>query len=71
MSLMTLRLGDYDELEDNHSYIQWLFPNFYRSDFNISAYKLEEHEAIEFRNDIKVKRINKTFFYDNRLPKIL
>jgi hypothetical protein len=55
MSLTTLRFGDYDELEDNHSYIQWLFPNFYRSDFNISAYKLEEHEAIEFRNDIKVK----------------
>ncbi len=51
------RSKDYDKLEDNHSYIQWLFPNFYGSAFNSSAYKLEEEEAEEFRTNPEVKHL--------------
>ena len=48
------RWGDYERLEDDHSYIQWLFPNFYQSAFNSDAQKLYEHEAEIFRSDPEV-----------------
>jgi len=49
-----LRRGNYKELETNHSYIQWLFPNFYKSAFNSDASPLTEDEAEIFRSNKEV-----------------
>ena len=44
------REKDYKELEENHSYIQWLFPNYYQSAFNSDAQPLTKDEALIFIN---------------------
>jgi hypothetical protein len=43
--------GDYVQLEKHHSYIQWLFPNYYSSKFNDEAEPLSREEAVEFRTN--------------------
>jgi hypothetical protein len=45
---------DYKKLEIHHGYIQWLFPNFYGSAFNMDAFKLMPEEATIFRENIEV-----------------
>jgi len=53
---------DYDKLEEHHGYIQWLFPNFYGSAFNGSAYKLTPEEAKFFRKTPEIaKRLVKSY----------
>jgi hypothetical protein len=37
--------GDYEWLEETHDYIQWLFPNYYKSKFNKSSFELKFEEA--------------------------
>jgi len=46
--------GNYKMLEQNHAYIQWLFPNFYRSAFNIDAQPLTPQEADIFISDKEI-----------------
>lgn len=36
-------------MEDTHDYIQWMFPNHYRSRFNYSSHSLNYQEAKIFR----------------------
>ncbi|XP_052234368.1 opioid growth factor receptor-like protein 1 [Dreissena polymorpha] len=43
--------GDYTRLEEEHSYIQWLFPTPQTSGHNFSAQQLYPHEAETIRND--------------------
>ncbi|XP_052801826.1 opioid growth factor receptor-like protein 1 [Mya arenaria] len=43
--------GNYDKLEDNHQYIQWLFPIPERSRSNSSAQRLYVHEAQAIKVD--------------------
>eukprot|EP01102_Stenamoeba_stenopodia_P001873 TRINITY_DN11696_c0_g1_i1.p1 TRINITY_DN11696_c0_g1~~TRINITY_DN11696_c0_g1_i1.p1 ORF type:complete len:416 (-),score=59.12 TRINITY_DN11696_c0_g1_i1:11-1258(-) len=43
---------DYDELEKNHSYIQWLFPMFKESGVNHKAKALTREEASLIRTDL-------------------
>ncbi|XP_060559595.1 uncharacterized protein LOC132719761 isoform X2 [Ruditapes philippinarum] len=46
---------DYDMLERNHRYIQWLFPIPEGNGLNISAQQLYEHEAEAIRDDDKTR----------------
>eukprot|EP01017_Pseudomicrothorax_dubius_P010562 TRINITY_DN13788_c0_g1_i1.p1 TRINITY_DN13788_c0_g1~~TRINITY_DN13788_c0_g1_i1.p1 ORF type:complete len:553 (-),score=163.38 TRINITY_DN13788_c0_g1_i1:74-1732(-) len=46
--------GDYRKLEDRHDYVQWLFPNFFRSQFNRNAVALTSEEAAIFRNNKEI-----------------
>ncbi|CAE7568455.1 CaMKI [Symbiodinium sp. CCMP2456] len=48
--------GQYDKLETNHLYIQWLFPNYFQSQFNTTAPQLSKPEAHVFRNDGEIAR---------------
>ncbi|XP_053385085.1 opioid growth factor receptor-like protein 1 [Mercenaria mercenaria] len=48
---MLLWFGRYNKLENNHSYIQWLFPTPEGSGMNPSAQPLREHEAKAIRED--------------------
>lgn len=48
------RKGNYDKLEDHHSYIQWIFPNSTRSRFNPDAEILSPKEAKIFMEDIEI-----------------
>ncbi|CAK83763.1 unnamed protein product (macronuclear) [Paramecium tetraurelia] len=49
----------YQDLEYDHSFIQWMFPNFYASKFNPNSYKL----TLEERNRmIKSETIRKRFY---------
>ncbi|CAE7203026.1 ogfrl1 [Symbiodinium necroappetens] len=48
--------GQYDKLETNHLYIQWLFPNYFQSQFNSTAPQLSKPEAHVFRNDGEIAR---------------
>eukprot|EP01017_Pseudomicrothorax_dubius_P017301 TRINITY_DN19569_c0_g1_i1.p1 TRINITY_DN19569_c0_g1~~TRINITY_DN19569_c0_g1_i1.p1 ORF type:complete len:337 (+),score=65.40 TRINITY_DN19569_c0_g1_i1:137-1147(+) len=43
--------GKYDLLEEHHGYVQWLFPNFYGSNFNDESIPLTQEEAKEFRSN--------------------
>ena len=40
--------GDYDKLEDEHGYIQWLFPMYQKSMFNHNSQELQLHELKVF-----------------------
>jgi len=48
--------GNYDRLEDDHSYIQWLFPNFYQSAFNSAADPLTHEEAECFKTNLPLAK---------------
>lgn len=43
--------GKYDFLEKCHSYVQWLFPNQHKSNFNYHSYPLSVEEREEFRQN--------------------
>lgn len=43
--------GDYRRLEQNHAYIQWLFPNYFDSRYNPEARALSRDEADVFRRN--------------------
>ena len=43
--------GDYKFLEGNHAFVQWIFPNNFKSQFNYDSYALTLAEAEEFRNN--------------------
>mmetsp|Transcript_14808 Transcript_14808/g.12615 ORF Transcript_14808/g.12615 Transcript_14808/m.12615 type:complete len:242 (-) Transcript_14808:150-875(-) len=45
---------DYRKLEIHHGYIQWLFPNYYGSNFNRDAFKLLPEEAHMFRSNKEI-----------------
>lgn len=49
--------GNYQRLEKNHAYIQWLFPNFFDSKFNDDAQALTHGEAALFRMDERIARL--------------
>lgn len=42
---------DYEKLERDHSFIQWIFPNSFQSRFNMHARPLSSDEAEEFRTN--------------------
>jgi len=46
--------GNYDFLEFNHSFIQWLFPNHFSSAFNSNSYALTPQEASLFRKNPRI-----------------
>ncbi|CAE7392516.1 OGFR [Symbiodinium natans] len=46
--------GQYDKLESNHLYIQWLFPNYFQSQFNSTAPLLSKPGARVFRSDAEI-----------------
>eukprot|EP01017_Pseudomicrothorax_dubius_P014736 TRINITY_DN1720_c0_g1_i1.p1 TRINITY_DN1720_c0_g1~~TRINITY_DN1720_c0_g1_i1.p1 ORF type:complete len:227 (-),score=17.00 TRINITY_DN1720_c0_g1_i1:25-705(-) len=48
-SIIVARRGDFEKLDKHQGYIEWLFPNFYGSNFNLDCYKLEKEEAKIFR----------------------
>mmetsp|Transcript_98708 Transcript_98708/g.120857 ORF Transcript_98708/g.120857 Transcript_98708/m.120857 type:complete len:356 (-) Transcript_98708:170-1237(-) len=48
--------GQYQILEMNHEYIQWLFPNYFDSQFNRNSQALIPEEAQAFRQDIAIAR---------------
>ncbi|KRX08317.1 hypothetical protein PPERSA_01778 [Pseudocohnilembus persalinus] len=48
------RKGNYKLLEQDHSYIQWLFPNKYKSAFNSSSYSLTDEEIKIFKTDKQI-----------------
>lgn len=48
--------GQYWTLERNHAYIQWLFPNYFESQFNSDAHALSPEESREFRNNPDIAR---------------
>ncbi|KIK95162.1 hypothetical protein PAXRUDRAFT_827279 [Paxillus rubicundulus Ve08.2h10] len=64
--------GDYQELESNHGYIQWLFP-IQEDGMNCEAYRLLPHEIEAMRsNDEIIGRLIKSYhmmldFYGMRL----
>ncbi|KAN0087531.1 Opioid growth factor receptor (OGFr) conserved region domain containing protein [Tylopilus felleus] len=45
--------GDYDELESNHAYVQWLFP-IQEEGMNMDAYRLLPHEIAMMRNSEEI-----------------
>ncbi|XP_029963232.1 LOW QUALITY PROTEIN: opioid growth factor receptor-like protein 1 [Salarias fasciatus] len=47
--------GDYDKLEHNHTYIQWLFP-LREQGLNFYAHELTQDEIKEFQNTREAKR---------------
>jgi len=47
--------ADYDELERNHAYIQWLFP-IQEEGVNMDAYRLLPHEIGMMKNNEKITR---------------
>lgn len=46
--------GDYRRLERHHGFIQWLFPNHYKSGFNSEAKKLSKKEAVIFKMELSI-----------------
>ena len=48
--------GQYAILEMNHEYIQWLFPNYFASQFNPNSQALTKDEARAFCNDPAIAR---------------
>ncbi len=46
--------GKYTLLEDHHGYIQWLFPNSFKSRFNSQSSPLTEKEQALFKKDEKI-----------------
>ncbi|KAF8555722.1 hypothetical protein OG21DRAFT_1507350 [Imleria badia] len=64
--------GDYDELEWNHAYIQWLFP-IQEEGVNMDAHRLLSHEIGMMRNNEEIiRRLVKSYeimldFYGMRL----
>ena len=49
-----MRAGDFDWLERKHDYVQWLFPNYFKSRFNKSSKELKFKEAQIFRTDKEI-----------------
>eukprot|EP00357_Protocruzia_adherens_P028374 CAMPEP_0114995612 /NCGR_PEP_ID=MMETSP0216-20121206/13830_1 /TAXON_ID=223996 /ORGANISM="Protocruzia adherens, Strain Boccale" /LENGTH=371 /DNA_ID=CAMNT_0002359681 /DNA_START=300 /DNA_END=1415 /DNA_ORIENTATION=+ len=47
-------VGNYEKLEADHAYVQWLFPNHYESRFNWSSVSLGYDEAKIFREDREI-----------------
>eukprot|EP01080_Neovahlkampfia_damariscottae_P001778 gene1778-547_t len=47
--------GDYEKLEENHDYIQWLFPNR-EGGMNLDAQPLSKHEAQLFKESDDMKQ---------------
>lgn len=50
-TIQEIHSWDYDQLEDVHDYIQWLFPLTERSNFNSSAPLLDKPQIERFRSD--------------------
>ena len=48
--------NDYEKLERDHSYIQWIMPNSFQSRFNSHARPLFKAEAEEFRTNFEIAR---------------
>ena len=44
------RSGDYEWLEDNHNFIQWMFPNHFESSINLDTLPMGYLEVQLFRN---------------------
>ncbi|KAB5581668.1 hypothetical protein PHYPO_G00178400 [Pangasianodon hypophthalmus] len=53
--ILTKWKGDYDKLEHNHTYIQWLFP-LREQGLNFYAHELTQDEIKEFQNTQEAKR---------------
>ncbi|TSK22717.1 Opioid growth factor receptor-like protein 1 [Bagarius yarrelli] len=53
--ILTKWKGDYDKLEHNHTYIQWLFP-LREQGLNFYAHELTQDEIKEFQNTPEAKR---------------
>ncbi|XP_053731887.1 opioid growth factor receptor-like protein 1 [Synchiropus splendidus] len=53
--ILTKWRGDYDKLEHNHTYIQWLFP-LREQGLNFYAHELTQDEIKEFQNTREAKR---------------
>ncbi|CAD8124539.1 unnamed protein product [Paramecium sonneborni] len=51
----------YTDMEQDHSYIQWIFPNFFQSNFNSDSYRL----TIEERNKMISDKEVMDFYFDN------
>lgn len=49
-----LWVTDYDKLERDHAFIQWIFPNSYQSRFNPRAKPLTPKEAEQFRTNPEI-----------------
>ena len=45
---------NYEKLERDHSFIQWIFPNSFQSRFNIHARSLSSGEAEQFRTNTSI-----------------
>jgi hypothetical protein len=43
-------------MEENHEFIQWLFPNHFQSRFNFNSLPLSKKEAEIFRTDVKLAK---------------
>lgn len=53
--ILQARFNDFDWLETNHSYIQWLFPSRKRSVFNDVASPLTDVEICVIRSDAELR----------------
>ncbi len=49
---------DFDKLETDHGFIQWLFPIYHKSDFNSYSQSLQLHELIEIGKMNKAGKIS-------------
>lgn len=45
---------NYERLERDHSFIQWIFPNSFQSRFNMHARPLSAEEAEEFKKNPEI-----------------
>ena len=46
--------GNYEKLERDHSFIQWIFPNSFQSRFNLYARPLSPIQAEQFRTNPQI-----------------
>jgi hypothetical protein len=49
--------GDFDKLEREHGFVQWLFPIYQKSDFNANSQSLQLHELVEISKMNKAGKI--------------
>ena len=50
--------GDFEKLERDHGYVQWLFPIYQKSDFNANSLSLQLHELVEISKMNKAGKIS-------------
>ncbi|KAM3129243.1 hypothetical protein pb186bvf_018622 [Paramecium bursaria] len=49
----------YDDLEYDHAFIQWIFPNFFKSMFNYNSYRLNIDELIKMKESPEIMALLK------------